>query len=133
MNRRDLLKALIASPIAAAAGVTLIRTAKAAPQPVTPGKDFEVWESLTKPAECTYSTSIANAPELGQEVSIEWNGEVIFVGTVDRRAQGVGESVEIHASAKTPEVTVKDYRELWDEADVNEYAERHLLRTMRRG
>lgn len=131
MNRRDLLKALIASPVAAAAGSFLVKRENVAPVSV-PSKDFIVTESLDYPPECTYSTTVAHRPSIGQEISIEWNGETIFVGKVDRVNASL-ESCEVHASSEQRPVTYTDFRALWDEADANEYAERMLRRSIRRG
>lgn len=116
MNRRDLLKAIIASPFAAAAGASLKSAPIMAPAPVVaafkPLGDFTVFESLYRPPECTYRTSRSLAPEIGQEVSVERNGEVYFVGKVDQVTQSEN-GCEVRATGPQPEFTADDYRNVF--------------------
>lgn len=120
MNRRDLLKALIASPIAAAAGSSLL---KAAPMPavpvalvlIKPTSDYTVFKSLFGPSTCSYSTTRPYAPEIGSEVSVERNGEVVFVGVVDRINEN-GLVVDVHATAD--DFTEEQRRDIYEEYGV---------------
>lgn len=122
MNRRELLKAIIASPFVAAAGASLKAAPVVAPTPVvaafSPLGDWTVSESLYRPPSCTYRTALSRAPQLGQEVRVERDGEVYFVGTVDRLGID-GESVEVHASGSQPEITEHDYRNIYGINAVN--------------
>lgn len=96
MNRRDLLKALIASPVAALA------LPKAATS--TPAKtlgDWEVTERIGRAPVCSYKTH--RPPELGQQITIEHNGEIVFSGRVQSVTTGTGDGgCSVHAVDRAP-------------------------------
>lgn len=116
MNRRELLKALIASPIAAAAGASIVKAADpvpvVAPLPIEPTGSFTIFESPFRSPECSYTTLRSNAPALGSWVSVERNGEVVFSGVVES-LQEFGDKVDVHAKAEP--LNEKELREIYDE------------------
>lgn len=128
MNRRQLLKALIASPLAAAAGAAMVRAAKAAPVPTVPVPfrphgNFTVYEALGSRAQCSYRTSALNAPELGSDVVVEHNGCRLFSGSATSIQRNADGTVDVHAESNEgpdyPNLKMIEYRDVYSVTAIN--------------